>query len=176
MRISLIAALSDNRIIGRDNKMPWHLPRDLKYFKHVTMGKPIVMGRKTFDSVGKPLPGRTNIVVTRQSAWQMHGVHVVHSLGEAMAFAQRLPLIDGNEEVMVIGGAQIYREVLPQAHRLYLTQIHAHFEGDAFFPEIREDEWKEVGREDHQADPTNPYDHSFIVLDRVTEPRAGNDR
>lgn len=169
MRISLIAALSDNRVIGRNNKMPWHLSNDLKYFKRMTMGKPILMGRKTFDSIGKPLPSRTNIVVTRQSDWQAPEVHVVHSVNEGIDLAQRLSLIDVSEEVMVIGGAQIYREVLPQAQRLYLTQIHAEFEGDAFFPQIRADEWKEVGREDHQTDPTNPYAHSFVVLDRVTE-------
>lgn len=157
--------------------MPWRLPADLKYFKNVTMGRPIVMGRKTFESIGRPLPGRTNIVVTRQTDWRFDdGVEIAHTLPEALERARNLSLIDGNEEVMVIGGAQIYREVLPQAHRLYLTQIHAQIEGDAFFPEISREEWIEVGREDHQADPSNPYDHSFIVLDRVTRPSAGNDR
>lgn len=168
MRISLIVALTDNRVIGRGNKMPWHLPNDLKYFKRMTTGKPVLMGRKTFESIGKPLPGRTNIVITRQNDWQASGVQVVHNLDEGLELATRLSLIDGSEEVMVIGGAQIYREVLPQAHRLYLTQIHTHIDGDAFFPEISEDQWREAGREDHKADHANSYDHSFVVLDRVT--------
>ncbi|MCW8195737.1 type 3 dihydrofolate reductase [Proteobacteria bacterium 005FR1] len=168
MRISLIVALTDNRVIGRENKMPWHLPNDLKYFKRMTMGKPVVMGRKTFESIGKPLPGRTNVVITHQSGWRAEGVQVAHNVPEGLELATRLSLIDGSEEVMVIGGAQIYREVLPQAHRLYLTQIHTQIDGDAFFPEISEDEWQEVGREDHKADSANPHDHSFVVLDRVT--------
>jgi len=175
MRIALIAALSANRVIGRDNQMPWHMPNDLKYFKRVTMGKPVIMGRKTFDSIGKPLPGRTNIVVTRQSEWQNSGVRVARSVTEALELAS-LSLIAGNEEVIVIGGAQIYRETLPLAQRLYLTELHAQIEGDAQFPAICENEWIETGREDHQADPANPYDHSFVVLDRVTSLNGGNHR
>lgn len=166
MRLSLIVATANNRVIGRENKMPWHLPNDLKYFKHVTMGKPIIMGRKTYDSIGRPLPGRSNIVVTRQTDWQPDGVNVVHSLAEGIACAESLPRDD--EEVIVIGGSQIYRAALPQAQRIYLTEIHADFDGDAFFPEISRDEWKEVGRDKHFADSANPYDHTFIVLDRVS--------
>jgi dihydrofolate reductase len=174
MRIAIIVAFADNRVIGRNKQMPWHLPADLKYFKRVTMGKTVLMGRKTFESIGKPLPGRTNIVITRQADWRADGVEVVHSLAEGIEFAAATlplsndPLNNGKEEVMVIGGAQIYREALPKAQRLYLTRIHARFEGDTFFPQIRGEEWREVGREDHQAEPANPYDHSFIVLDRVT--------
>lgn len=168
MRISLIVALADNRVIGRDNRMPWHLPDDLKYFKRMTMGKPILMGRRTFESIGKPLPGRTNIVITRQTDWRAEGVQVVHSLSEGIELATSLPLIDRNEEVMVIGGAQIYREALPKTQRLYLTEIHGEIEGDTFFPPVNGEEWMEVAREDHQARPASPYDHSFVVLDRVT--------
>lgn len=168
MRIALIVALSDNRVIGRNNQMPWHLPEDLKYFKRVTMGKTILMGRKTFESIGRPLPGRTNVVITRQRTWQADGVRVVHSLSEGLELATSLSLIDANEEVIVIGGAQIYRETLPRAQRLYLTEVHAQIEGDTFFPEISDHEWRETGREDHQPEPANPYSHSFVVLDRVT--------
>lgn len=153
--------------------MPWHLPCDLKYFKRATLGKTILMGRKTFESIGRPLPDRTNIVITRSKDWRADGVRVVHSFSEGIDLAASLALIDGNEEVMVIGGAQIYREALPTAQRLYLTQVHARVEGDTFFPEIPDEEWREVGREDHRAEPTNPYDHSYIVLDRVT---GDNDR
>lgn len=167
MRLSLIVATANNRVIGRDNKMPWHLPNDLKYFKRVTVGKTVIMGRKTYDSIGRPLPDRSNIVVTRQMDWQPDGVIVVHSLAEGIDHAESL--LRGDEEVIVMGGAQIYRAALPQAQRLYLTEIHADFDGDTFFPEISRDEWKEVGREKHFADSANPYDYTFIVLDRVTK-------
>lgn len=168
MRLALIVAVAANGVIGKENKMPWHLPNDLKYFKQVTMGKPVIMGRKTYDSIGRPLPGRANIVITRQTDWQPEGVEVVHSLEEGIASGERLSLRAGGEEVIVMGGAQIYDAALAKAQRLYLTQIHAEFDGDALFPEISSGEWKEVGREKHCADPANPYDHTFIVLDRVT--------
>lgn len=167
-RLALIVACANGGVIGRENTMPWHLPNDLKYFKKMTMGKAVIMGRKTYDSIGRPLPGRTSIVVTRRTDWQPDGVKVVHSLAEGIAHAESLSLPQGGEEVMVMGGAQIYGAALPQAQRLYLTQIHADFDGDAFFPEISRDEWKEVSREEHLADSDNPYDHTFIVLDRVT--------
>lgn len=170
MRLSLIVATANNRVIGRENKMPWHLPNDLKYFKRVTMGKTVIMGRKTYDSIGRPLPGRSNIVVTRQADWQPDGVKVVHSLAEGISYAESL--LRDAEEVIVIGGAQIYRAALPQAQRLYLTEIHADFEGDTFFPEISPGEWREVDREMHFADSVNPHDHAFIVLDRVASQRA----
>lgn len=172
MRISLIVALADNGVIGRDNKMPWYLPDDLKYFKRTTMGKVILMGRRTFESIGKPLSGRTNIVITRQRAWRADGVKVVHGFSEGIELATSLSLIDRNEEVMVIGGAQIYREALPKAQRLYLTEVHGEFEGDTFFPPLRDKEWREVAREDHKAEPISPYNHSFVVLDRVTSPES----
>lgn len=167
IHISLIVAMARNRVIGINNKLPWYLPNDLKYFKQVTMGKPILMGRKTFESIGKPLPGRLNIVMTRDPSWQADGVKVTHSIDEAIALAQAQCEIQGGDELMVIGGDEIYRQSLPRADRLYLTQVHAEVEGDAFFPEINWDEWEEIAREDFSAEGPNPYDYSFVVLARV---------
>jgi len=167
MRLAIIVAQAENRVIGTNNKLPWHLPEDLRYFKQVTMSKPIIMGRKTYESIGRPLPGRTNIVISRQSDYAPDGVRVVASLEVAMELAESISVIDGAEEVMVIGGAQIYEQALAVADRLYLTQVHASVEGDAWFPAIAKDQWREVGREDFTAKEPNPYDYSFIVLDRV---------
>lgn len=167
MRLAIIVAQAENRVIGTNNKLPWHLPEDLRYFKQVTMSKPIIMGRKTYESIGRPLPGRTNIVISRQPDYAPDGVRVVASLEAAMELAESISVIDGAEEVMVIGGAQIYEQALAVADRLYLTQVHASVEGDAWFPAIAKDQWREVGREDFTAKEPNPYDYSFIVLDRV---------
>ncbi|MCP5160981.1 MAG: dihydrofolate reductase [Hahellaceae bacterium] len=167
MITSLIVALSENRVIGRDNKLPWYLPEDLKYFKKVTLGKPIIMGRKTFESIGRPLPGRLNIVVTRQTDWQHPGVAVATSLDAAIARGEAQALLDGATEVMIIGGEQIYRAALPRVQRLYLSEVHARVEGDAFFPEVTLSQWKEVAREDFAAQAPNPYDYSFVVYDRI---------
>lgn len=168
MRIALIVAAAENGVIGRDNQLPWHLPKDLQYFKRVTMGKPIIMGRKTFDSIGRPLPGRTNIVVTRQADWRADGVRVAGDLDEALAMAGEVAATDGVEEVMVIGGAQIYLEAFPRAERLYLTRVHAEVEGDARFPEIPEAQWYQVNKEDCFAEGDNPYNYSFVTLERVS--------
>ncbi|MDX1453509.1 MAG: type 3 dihydrofolate reductase [Oleiphilaceae bacterium] len=164
---ALIVAMAQNRVIGRNNKLPWYLPNDLKYFKQVTMGKPIIMGRRTYESIGKPLPGRVNIVVTRNSEWQAEGVRVCHSLEDAYALAASIAEIDGQSEVMVIGGDQIYQAALPLADRLYLTEVHAEVDGDAYFPEFNRDDWQEVAREHFEAQDPNPYPYSFVVLDRV---------
>ena len=158
--------MAENRVIGRNNNLPWYLPNDLKYFKQVTMGKPIVMGRLTFESIGKPLPGRTNIVITRNADWHADGVKVAHSLEEAQEFARLQAEIDAVDELMIIGGDQIYQLSAPFVDRIYLTQVHAEVEGDAWFPEIDWQQWREVGREDFSAEGPNPYDYSFIVLDR----------
>lgn len=166
MRISLIVALSENHVIGRNNKLPWYLPNDLKYFKQVTIGLPIVMGRKTFESIGKPLPGRTNIVVTRNTEWVADGVRIAHSLEEAFELAQSIAEIDGRNELMIIGGDQIYKSALPLVDRMYLTEVHAHIEGDAYFPEFDRSDWQEIGREDFEAAEPNPYNYSFVVYDR----------
>lgn len=166
MKKSLIVALAENRVIGRNNNLPWYLPNDLKYFKQVTMGKPIVMGRKTYESIGKPLPGRTNIVVTRNTEWRADGVRVVHSLEAAFDLAESVAEIDGQDEVMIIGGDQLYQAALPLVDRMYLTEVHAEVAGDAFFPKFDKDDWVVMACEDFDAVEPNPYDYSFVVLDR----------
>lgn len=168
MKLSMIVAMAENRVIGRDNKLPWYLPEDLKYFKQVTMGKPIIMGRKTFESIGRPLPGRPNIVLSRSGFDAPEGVHVVATLEEAKALAESLAVINGYEEAMIIGGAQIYGMAFDQCDRFYLTQVHANVDGDAYFPEFDRSAWTEIGREDFSAEGPNPYDYSFIVLERAT--------
>ncbi|MFY0657240.1 MAG: dihydrofolate reductase [Neptunomonas phycophila] len=166
MRLAMIVAQSSNRVIGRDNKLPWYLPGDLKYFKQATMGKPIIMGRKTFESIGKPLPGRLNIVISRDASFTAQGIKVVMSLPDAIELAESQALIDGVDEAMIIGGAQIYALALPEVERLYITQVHADIEGDAYFPEFNRSQWTELGREDFSAQGPNPYDYSFIVYQR----------
>lgn len=172
MKTSLIVAMAENQTIGIDNSLPWHLPNDLQYFKKVTMAKPIIMGRKTYESIGRPLPGRTNIVITRQADYQAEGIVVVNSLQQALDKAEDISFVAGHEEVMVIGGAEIYQQALLKADRLYITHVHSEIAGDAFFPHVSWNDWQECQREDHQADPAgeaqkNPYDYSFVVYDRV---------
>jgi dihydrofolate reductase len=162
-RIALIAAQAENRVIGLDNQMPWHLPEDLQYFKKVTLGKPVIMGRKTFESIGRPLPGRTNIVVTRQAQWQAAGVVTAQTLEAAFELAAA----EKPDELMVIGGAQIYAETLPLAQRIYLTQINKTFEGDAWFPELGA-EWKQLSRQDGHSEK-QALGYSFLTFERVTE-------
>lgn len=160
MLISMIAALSSNGVIGRDNKLPWHLPEDLKYFKKVTMGKSLLMGRKTYESIGRPLPGRTNIVLSRQQQFSAPGVIVVHSTEQALAEAGRT----GATELMVIGGEDVYRTMLPLARRLYLTRVDTQVEGDAFFPPLEPGRWLEVSRHDVAANG-DTCAYSFVVLE-----------
>lgn len=169
VKISLIVALGSNHVIGKDNTMPWHLPGDLRYFKRITLNKPVVMGRNTFESIGKPLPQRSNIVISRNTGYQPAGTTVVHSLEEALQKGREVLrwLDPGNDELMIIGGAQIYMQALPLAERLYLTQVHAQPQGDAFFPAFDRHEWNEVAREDHAACERNPHAYSFIVLDKL---------
>jgi len=169
MHVAVIVAQAENRVIGNQNRLPWHLPEDLRYFKRVTMGKPIIMGRKTFESIGRPLPGRCNIVITRDPAWRAEGVVAVSSPQAAIERAAAQAEIDGVDEALVIGGAEIYRQMLPLCDRLYLTQVHAEVAGDAHFPALSDIEWREVGREDHDASEATPYAYSFILLQRVTE-------
>jgi dihydrofolate reductase len=140
--------------------MPWHLPADLKHFKALTLGKPVIMGRKTFEAIGRPLPERRNIVVTRDSKFKAATAEVVHSLDEALKLAVDAP------EVMVIGGGEIYRAAWPQAQRIYLTRVRADFEADTFFPGVELEEWREVAREDHFENEKNTYDYSFITYER----------
>ena len=166
IRLSLMVAKASNRVIGRNNKLPWYLPNDLKYFKQVTFGKPVIMGGQTWDSLGKPLPGRTNIVITRQTDFQAEGAKVVATLDEAVTLAENVAFIEGQDEAVVMGGAEIYALALPQADRLYLTEVHAEVDGDTWFPEYDTSEWKEIGREDFSAEGPNPYDYSFVVYER----------
>ncbi|MEH6471323.1 MAG: dihydrofolate reductase [Halopseudomonas sp.] len=166
MQLALIVAQSQNRVIGRNNALPWHLPEDLKYFKAVTMGKAIIMGRKTYESIGRPLPGRTNLVVTRDKSYQAAGVTIVHSLEQAVEQAQAISEINGVDEALVIGGAELYAQALPMTQRLYLTQVHHRVNGDAFFPELDEAQWRQKSRQDFDAIEPNPHSYSFIVFDR----------
>ncbi|MQX52658.1 dihydrofolate reductase [Alcanivorax sediminis] len=166
IRLSMMVAKASNNVIGRDNKLPWYLPNDLKYFKQVTFGKPVIMGRKTWESLKGPLPGRTNIVITRQADYAAEGAKVVSTLEEAVEMAENVAFIDGQEEAVIMGGAEIYQLALPKADRLYLTEVHADVEGDTFFPEYDTGEWSEIGREDFAAEGPNPYDYSFVVYER----------
>lgn len=157
----MIAAMTEERVIGIKNTLPWKLPNDMKWFRENTMGKPIIMGRKTFESFGaKALPGRTNIIITRDKNYQAEGGIVVHSIDEALTAAGDV------EEVMIIGGASFYEQMLPKADRLYLTFVHASLKGDAWFPEINNNDWNKVEKINHKKDDKNQYPHTFLILDR----------
>ncbi|MGQ5523824.1 dihydrofolate reductase [Chitinimonas sp. PSY-7] len=156
--LSLIAALARNYTVGIENRLPWHLSEDLKYFKATTSGHPIIMGRKTYDSIGRPLPGRHNIVVTRNPDWHVDGVTAVHSIQEAIS------AVGSTKEIFLIGGASLYAEALPMADRLYLTEIEADIDGDAFFPRWRPEQFKELRREHHQGEA---FAYSFAVYERT---------
>lgn len=161
MRISAICAMSENRVIGKNNQLPWHLPADLARFKKITWGHPILMGRKTHESIGRPLPGRSNVIITRNKEYKASGCIIVHSIQQAFEATKE------SDEIFIIGGALLYQETLPFIQRLYITQIHQQIEGDAFFPELKKEEWQEVERVDYDADINEPYSYSFIVLDRA---------
>lgn len=162
--IALIASMSKNRVIGDHNQIPWHLPADLHYFKKMTMGKPMIMGRQTYDSIGKPLPGRTSIVVTRNIDWQAPtGVHVVHSIDQGIDLATTLT----EDEIMIIGGGTLYKATLPLADTLYITYIDIDVAGDTQFPGWNHDQWQENSRELHEKDQKNPYDYTFCVYTRL---------
>ncbi len=167
MKLALILAVADNGVIGRDNALPWKLPEDMRYFKQMTMGKPVIMGRKTFESIGKALPGRTNIVITRNGAFAAEGARCVSSLEEALQVAEQTVSMEPAEEAVVIGGSEIYRVTLPLADRLYITEVHANVEGDAVLPRVEWDDWREVRRERHVAQTPNPYDYSFVFYERA---------
>ncbi len=160
LRISLLVAATENGVIGRDNGMPWHLPDDLKHFKALTLGKPVLMGRKTFEAIGRPLPGRTNLVLTRARGWSAPGVTAVADLEGAIRAAGAAP------ELMVAGGAQVYALALPHATRIYLTRIHAIIDGDTRFPDLIIEQWQETERRLHPADARHPYAMSFVTLER----------
>ena len=159
----MVMAMDKNRLIGKDGNMPWHIPSDLKYFKRVTMGKPVIMGRKTFDSLGKPLPGRPNIVVTRNKEWSVEGVQVASALEEAFELAKE----HSTEEIMVVGGASLCAQAMPSTDRLFLTIIDHEFEGgDTWLKSYEADEWREVSREEHDETGQGGYRYTYYVLER----------
>lgn len=159
-RISIIAALAENNVIGRENRLPWHLPDDLKHFRRLTVGHPVIMGRRNYESLGRPLPDRLNIVVTHRPGYAAPGCRVVHSLEEAFAAA------DGADEIFVIGGGELYAQTLDRADRLYLTRVHARVEGETRFPDFDADAWREIARVRHEADERHAYAFSFATLER----------
>ncbi|SFB80077.1 type 3 dihydrofolate reductase [Pseudoalteromonas denitrificans] len=158
MMISMIAAMAKNRVIGKNNKMPWHLPADLKHFKAVTLGKPIIMGRKTFESIGRPLPGRKNIVISRDLTYKAEGIEVAATPAEALDIAGEVP------EVMIIGGGHVYDVFLPLCNCLYLTHIDLDVEGDTQFPDYEaHNQWNKLEVKEHKSDSSNPYNYTFIT-------------
>lgn len=161
MKLAIIVATDEQGLIGRDNDLPWRLSADLQYFRKVTMGKPLIMGRNTHESIGRALPGRKNIIVTKNKAYKAEGCFVVHSITEASIAC------GDASEVMIMGGASLYEQYLPVADKLYLTLVHAKLEGDTWFPKWQQADWKELSREDHLADDKNEYSYSFIIYERV---------
>lgn len=161
MRVSMIAALDRQRVIGAGAGLPWRLAADLRRFRKITTGKPVIMGRKTHESIGRPLPGRENIILTRDRRYRAAGCTVLHGPEEVFAHCR------GQDEIMITGGAEVYRLFLCRAQRLYLTQVHAEVSGDTFFPEWQRGQWREVSREDFKADEANEFDYSFVVLERA---------
>ena len=161
MKISIIVAAATNNVIGRDGELPWRLPEDLKRFKQLTIGKPVIMGRLTYESIGKPLPDRRNIVLSARKGLNIDGCEVVHTPDAAIRLA------GDTEEVMVIGGGGVYSQMLPMADRIYMTRIDATFDGDTFFPELNDDEWQVVDCVDFPADESRQFGFSFVTLDRV---------
>lgn len=162
MILSVIAAIGKNNELGKDNKLLWDLPDDMRHFRETTSGHPVIMGRKTFESIGRALPKRRNIVITRDPSYTQDGIEVVHSLEEALNLFR-----ESSEEAFIIGGAEIYKQSLPFANRLYITRVESNFEADAFFPEIST-EWKEKSREEHPADETHAFPYSFIIYEKIT--------
>ncbi len=165
--IVIIAAVADNGVIGDDNRLIWRLKTDLKRFRALTMGRPMIMGRKTFLSIGKPLPGRETIVLTRDPHFSVDGVHVSHGLDDALAQARALAEKAGVDSIPVVGGADVYRQFLPSAERLHLTMVHARPEGDATFPEWSRSEFRETARASHPAGPDDEHSFTFVDLERV---------
>ena len=170
--LSMLVAADTNNVIGKENRLPWHLPNDLKYFKNLTWGMPIVMGRKTFESIGKALPGRKSIVITRNRDWSAADTTVVHSVQEAVQAAQ----VYGVKEIFVIGGAAIFQTAFASAYRLYLTRIHHAFEGDVFLPNINEKEWQQVKSLHQPTDEKNRYAHTFEVWERKSKVKSENQK
>jgi dihydrofolate reductase len=171
--LALVVAAADNDVIGRNNALPWDLPADLQHFRRLTMGKPIIMGRLTFESIGRPLPGRSNIVISRNPDYSAEGTHCVRDLDTAIELAEHIALIDGSDEIVVIGGAQIYALALPRASRLYLTRVHLSPEGDAQLPVIDWEAWSEQRRVEHAPADDAPA-HTFLDYTRTRPSTAVN--
>ncbi|MEX1668782.1 dihydrofolate reductase [Zhongshania guokunii] len=166
--ISMIVAMANNRVIGVNNELPWHLPADLKHFKATTMAKPIVMGRKTWESIGRPLPGRRNIVVSRQADYVAEGAEVVASVDAGITLATAHAMAADLSEIVIIGGETIYRSALAQAQKIYLTEVDVSLDGDAWFPELSENEWKETARECYPVTNSESLAYSFVTLQRIS--------
>ena len=166
MNLAVICAMSENRIIGRSNELPWHLPGDLKYFKQTTLGSPIIMGRKTWESIGRPLPGRINIVVSRNNQLTIEQVQTADSLTGAIKLAREVAVPDNVSEVFVIGGAKLYKEAFPLADRLYLTRVHAEVEGDTYLEGFKEKDWIEISRETFNAADHEGHNYSICILEK----------
>ena len=162
--INLIVAKASNNVIGAKNDLIWHLPNDLKHFKNLTSGHPIIMGRKTFESLGRPLPNRTNIVVTRDKDWQAENIEKEFSLEKAIESAKKI-----NDDIYIIGGGNIYKQAMEFADVLYITEVHHEFEGDTYFPEIDEEIWEEVARENFMKDEKHPYAYSYVTYKRIQD-------
>lgn len=167
MIISMVVAIGENRVIGRDGGLPWHIPSDLKLFKQTTMGKPIVMGRKTWESLGRPLPGRPHVVITRDRSYEALGASVVHDLDQALSVAYGMAVALKEEEIMIIGGAEIYRLAMAKADRLYLTEVGLSPHGDAFFPEFDVDQWQEISRTAFPSSD-NAASYSFVIREKCS--------
>lgn len=162
MILSIVVALSENNAIGKDNKLLWHLPADLKYFKKITSGHTVIMGRKTYESIGRPLPNRRNIIITNQKDFKPNGCETAHSLQEAVECCKK------EDEVFIIGGGNIYEQALPLCDYLYITKVFTHIkDADTFFPEIDTTQWHEVSRETHEPDDKNIFSYAFIILKRI---------
>lgn len=159
--IHLVVAKSDNNVIGHDNQLIWHLPNDWKHFKEITTGHPIIMGRKTFESIGRILPNRTNIIITRNKNYSIENTKVAHSLNEAIEIAKKI-----DEDIFIIGGGKIYEQALDLVDILEVTEVHGNFEGDTYFPEIDLNVWKEISRIKHHKDEKNKFDYSFVRYER----------
>ncbi|MGV0925519.1 dihydrofolate reductase [Empedobacter tilapiae] len=162
--INIVVAKASNNVIGAKNDLIWHLPNDLKHFKSLTSGHPIIMGRKTFESLGRPLPNRTNIVVTRDQNWNAEGIEIASSLSKAIVAAKKI-----DDDIYIIGGGNIYKQAMEFTDVLYITEVHHEFDGDTYFPEIDSDEWEEVEREDFKKNEKHPYAYSFVTYKKITE-------
>jgi dihydrofolate reductase len=174
MRYAIIAAMDRQHLIGKNNTLPWHLPADLKHFKALTIGKPIIMGRKTYESIGRPLPGRTTIVLSRDTGVKLHDeVILTHTLSDALEVGKDVAFGMGVEEAMIVGGADIYFQSLPRVERMYLTRVHGIFAGDAYFPDYDRRDWGVIHEEHHPADEINSAAYSFITLERRHHHHSG---